>query len=174
MPHFLVPPGLLACSIAGVVLVALGMPGLWLIVAAVCGFALLPGFHGFGVGTVAIVLGLALLGELVELWMGDGLARRYGGFRRAGWGGLLGGLGRARVGGPDPAVVGVPIPIVGSVIGSLLGAFVGAALFEYTSAPDGALRAGWGALVGRIAATSAKMALGIAMALVAVYNSLHG
>jgi uncharacterized protein YqgC (DUF456 family) len=166
MPHFLVPLVLLACSIAGLVLVALGMPGLWLIVAAVCGFALLPGFHGFGVGTVAIVLGLALLGELVELWMGYGLARRYGGSRRSGWGALLGGLAGA--------VVGVPIPIVGSVIGSLLGAFVGAALFEYTSAPDGALRAGWGALVGRIAATSAKMALGIAMALVAVYNSLHG
>src|ERR1041385_8436791 len=154
MPHFLVPLVLVACSIAGLVLVALGMPGLWLIVAAVCGFALLPGFHGFGVGTVAIVLGLALLVELVELWMGYGLARRYGGSRRSGWGALLGGLARALRGRPTP---------------SRVGALGGAALFEYAGAPDGALGAGWGALVGRIAATSAKMALGIAMALVAVY-----
>src|ERR1043165_6503195 len=166
MPHFLVPLVLLACSIAGLVLVALGMPGLWLIVTAVCGFALLPRFHGFGVGTVAIVLALALLGELVELWMGYGLARRYGGSRRSGWGALLGGLAGA--------VVGVPIPIVGSVIGSLVGAFIGAALFEYTLAPEGALRAGWGALVGRIVAPSAKMAMGIVMAVVAIFSALRG
>jgi hypothetical protein len=155
-----------ACSVAGLVLVALGLPGLWLIVAVVCGFAVLPGFHAFGPGTIAIVLALALLGELVELWLGYGLTRRYGGSGRAGWGAMLGGLAGA--------VVGVPIPVVGSVIGSVLGSFVGAAVFEYTRAPEGALRAGWGALLGRIAATSAKMAMGIAMAVVAIYNALRG
>ena len=155
-----------ACSVAGLVLVALGLPGLWVIVAAVCGYAALPGVTAFGWGTIAIVLALAVLGELVELWLGYGLARRYGGSKRAGWGALLGGLAGA--------IVGVPVPIVGSVVGSFLGSFVGAAVLEYTRAPDGALRAGWGALLGRIAATSAKMALGIAMAVVAVFNALRG
>ena len=166
MTPFLAALLLGACSVAGLVLVALGLPGLWVIVAAVCVFAVLPGFHGFGLGTIGVVLALALLGELVELWLGYGFARRYGGSGRAGWGAMLGGL----VG----AIVGVPIPILGSVIGSLLGAFIGAAVFEYTRAPDGALRAGWGALLGRVAATSAKMALGLAMAVVAISNALRG
>jgi len=55
-----------------------------------------------------------------------------------------------------------------------VGSFVGAAVFEFTRAPEGALGAGWGALLGRIAATSAKMAMGMAMALVAITNALRG
>jgi uncharacterized protein YqgC (DUF456 family) len=166
MAQILAPLLLGVCSLAGLVLVALGLPGLWLIVAAVCGLALLPGFHAFGGGTIAIVLALAFLGELLELWLNYRLARRYGGSKRAGWGALLGGL----IG----AFVGVPVPIVGSVIGSLVGAFVGAVVFELTSAPDAALRAGWGALLGRIASTSAKMAMGMVMAVVAIGNALRG
>src|SRR5205807_1785030 len=82
--------------------------GLWLIFVAVLAFGLLTGFHSIGFVTIGIMLGLALLGELLELWLGYGLARRYGGSPRAGWGALLGGL----VG----AVVGVPVPVVGSVV----------------------------------------------------------
>ena len=63
------------------------------------------------------------------------------------------------------AVVGVPIPVVGSVIGGFVGAFVGAALFEYTRArqSQGAVKAGWGAVLGRAAAAAGKMALGLVM-----------
>src|SRR5205823_3073043 len=75
----------------------------------------------------AIVIALALLGELFELWFGYGLARRYGGSKRAGWGALIGGL----VG----AIVGVPVPIIGSVIGGFVGAFAGATLLEYSRSP---------------------------------------
>jgi uncharacterized protein len=166
MAPFLAVLLLAACSVTGLVLVALGQPGLWLIVLAVCGYALLPGVASFGGGTIAVVLALALAGELIELWLGFRLARRYGGSRRAGWGALLGGL----VG----AFVGFPVPIVGSVIGSLIGSFVGAAVFEATQAPAGALRVGWGAVLGRIAATSAKIGLGIAMAMVAISSALRG
>src|ERR1051325_12054721 len=95
MAQILAPLLVGACSVAGLVLVALGMPGLWLIVAAVCGLALLPGFHAFGGGTIAIVLGLALFGELLELWLHYRLARRDGGSKRAGWGGPPGGLAGA-------------------------------------------------------------------------------
>src|SRR5205823_8102100 len=90
-----------------------------------------------GIATMAIVLGLALLGELVEWWVGFGLTERYGGSRRSGWGALVGGVAGA--------MVGVPVPIVGSVIGAFLGAFAGAALFEYTVSRTAtvAVRAGW-------------------------------
>ena len=74
--------------VAGLALVALGLPGLWLMVAAVVAYAWLTGFHAIGIATIAVVLGLALLGELFEVWFGYGLARRYGGSKRAGWGAL--------------------------------------------------------------------------------------
>jgi len=101
------------------------------------------------------------------LWLGFGLAQRYGGSKRAGWGALIDGL----VG----AIVGVPVPIIGSVIGGFIGAFAGATLFEYTrsQAAGSAMRAGWGALLGRVAATAAKMTLGIVIAVVAVFAVLR-
>ena len=106
---------LVTVSIAGLVLIALGLPGLWVIVAAVVIGGTVTGFHTIGAGTIAIVIALALLGELFELWFGYGLARRYGGSKRA----------------------------------------------------------GWGALLGRVAATAAKMTLGIVIAVVAVFAALR-
>jgi len=148
-------------------LVALGLPGLWLMVAAVVAYAWLTGFHTIGIATIAVVLGLALLGELFEVWFGYGLARRYGGSKRAGWGALIGGL----IG----AAVGVPVPVLGSVIGALVGSFAGAMLFEYSSSwtAGTAVRAGWGALLGRVAATTAKITVGIVMAVVALFAALR-
>ena len=140
------------CSIAGLVLVALGLPGLWLICAAALVLGLLTGFHAIGFVTIAIMVGLA---------------RRYGGSPRAGWGALLGGL--------LGAVVGVPVPVVGSVIAAILGCFAGAAIFEYatTRRAGTAVRAGWGALLGRVAASAAKVALGIVMTIVAIIAALE-
>ena len=42
---------------------------------------------------MALVIGLALLGEVIEWWLGFRFAKRYGGSRRAGWGALVGDLG---------------------------------------------------------------------------------
>ncbi|HMA42986.1 MAG TPA: DUF456 domain-containing protein [Gemmatimonadales bacterium] len=163
-------PGLLlaVCCVAGLVLAALGLPGLWVMVLGVIGYGWLTGFHAIGAVTIAVVLGLALMGEVVEWWLGFWFAERYGGSRRAGWGALLGGI----VG----AVVGVPVPIIGSVIGAFVGSFAGAALFEYTRqfSPGVALRAGWGAVLGRAAAAALKIALGLAIAVVGVFAALRG
>jgi uncharacterized protein YqgC (DUF456 family) len=117
---------------------------------------------------VGLVIGLALLGEVVEAWIGFRFAQRYGGSSRAGWGALVGGL--------TGAVVGVPVPLIGSVIGGFLGAFAGAALFEYTRErrSDVAARAGWGAMLGRALAAGVKMALGVAMAAGALFVALRG
>src|SRR5207253_3016253 len=77
------------CCIAGLVLVPLGLPGLWVMVGGVLGYGALTGFRTIGVATIAIVLGLAFLGELLEWWVGFGLTERYGGSRRSGWGALV-------------------------------------------------------------------------------------
>src|SRR5258705_8488440 len=139
MSHAL--PALLlgVCAILGLVLVPLGLPGLWVMVGGVVGYAWLTGFQTVGAATIGVALALAVLGEVLETWMGFGLARRYGGSRRAGWGALAGGI----IG----AIVGAPVPIIGSVIGAFVGSFAGAALFEYSWAGTTAVavRAGWGA-----------------------------
>jgi uncharacterized protein YqgC (DUF456 family) len=148
--------------LAGLLLVPLGLPGLWIMVAGILGYGWLTGFRSVGVWTIALVLVLAFLGEVLESWIGFRLARRYGASSRAGWGALIGGV----VG----AVVGVPVPVVGSVVGAFLGSFAGAVAFEYVTSrrADVALGAGWGAVVGRAAAAAAKVGLGLVIAVAGV------
>src|SRR5216117_2607584 len=98
------------CTILGLLLVPLGLPGLWVMVGGIVGYGWLTGFRSVGVATIGAVLGLAFLGEIVEWWLGFRLTRTFGGSRRSAWGALVGGI----VG----AVLGVPVPIVGSVIGA--------------------------------------------------------
>ena len=157
---------LVLAQVAGLLLIPFGLPGTWVQVGAVAAFGALTGFATVGWITITLVLLMALAGELLELSLGGRYARKYGGSRRAAWGAILGGL----VG----AFVGVPVFLVGSVIGAFLGAFVGAAVMEWTRSPDhrAALRVGWGAFVGRLVATAAKSAIGVAIAAVALLSAL--
>lgn len=158
---------LVLCCVIGLALIPFGLPGLWVMVLGVIGYGWMTGFHTIGVTTIAVVIGLALVGEILEAWVGFGFARRYGGSNRAGWGALVGGI----VG----ALVGVPVPIIGSVIGAFAGSFAGAALFEYSSSriPGTAVRAGWGAMLGRALAAATKIGLGIVIAVIAGFGALR-
>jgi len=157
---------LAAALLGGLLLIPLGLPGLWVMVGGILGFGWLTGFRSVGVAMIAIVLALAFLGEIIESWIGFRYAKRYGGSSRSGWGALIGGL----IG----AVIGVPVAVIGSVIGALLGSFIGAALFEYTYSRHVGIasRAGWGAVVGRAAAAAAKIAIGMVIAVVGVFAAL--
>lgn len=151
----------------GLILIPLGLPGLWVMLLGLLTYGWLTGFRTLGAGLVIAALALALLGEAAEWWVGFRTTKRYGGSRRAGWGALIGGI----VG----AVVGVPVPIIGSVIGSFIGSFAGAVVFEYSRemhAP-GSLRAGWGALVGRAVAAAVKIAFGLGIAVIGVWAMLR-
>ena len=159
---------LMGVGLVGLVLVPFGLPGLWVIVLGILGYGWLTNFRTLSTGLVVLTLGLAVAGEVVEAWVGFRFAQRYGGSSRAGWGALVGGL----VG----AIIGVPVPLIGSVIGGFLGAFVGAALFEYSRArrSEGALWAGWGAVLGRAVAAGVKIGLGVVMVVVALFAALRG
>jgi hypothetical protein len=159
---------LAASTLGGLLLVPLGLPGLWVMVLGVTGYGWLTDFRSVTAGLIVAVLGLATAGEVLESWLGFRLAQRYGGSRRTGWAALIGGLAGA--------VVGVPLPLVGSVVGGFAGAFAGAALAEYAygrRVPQ-AVQAGWGALLGRAAATAAKLGCGVVIAVLAVYVVLLG
>jgi uncharacterized protein YqgC (DUF456 family) len=158
---------LIVAGLTGLVLIPFGLPGLWVIVLGVIGYGWLTDFQTVSATFMGIIIALAIVGEIFESWIGFRFAQRYGGSSRAGWGALAGGL----VG----AIVGVPIPVIGSVIGGFVGAFVGAALFEYSRArrTEGAVKAGWGAVLGRAAAAGVKMALGVAMVAGSLFVALR-
>jgi uncharacterized protein YqgC (DUF456 family) len=158
---------LLGASIIGLVLVPLGLPGLWVMVLGVLGYGALTDFRTVGLWTVVIILALAFAGEIVESWLGFRFAQRAGGGSRAGWGALVGGIAGA--------IVGVPVPVIGSVVGAFVGSFLGAALFEYTRTRHAgtAMSVGWGAVLGRAAAAAVKIALGLAIAVTGVFAALR-
>jgi uncharacterized protein YqgC (DUF456 family) len=139
--------------------VPVGLPGLWLMVAAAFVYNWLVPSGEIGWFALGVGCALALLAEVLEWTLSAKYTARYGGSRRAGWGAILGGIAGA--------MAGVPIPIIGSVIGAFAGAFVGALVMEFSrkeATADSATRVARGALIGRVAATAAKTGLGCAVA----------
>jgi uncharacterized protein YqgC (DUF456 family) len=161
--------------IAGWLLTVLGMPGTWLMLAVSVVYAwLLPaGDSRWGIGwpIVAALLGLALLGELVELAAGALGVAKVGGSRRSAVLALAGSL----VGGIAGFFIGLPIPVVGPVVAAVLfaggGALIGAMLGESWKGRDldtswqVGKAAFWGRLIGTLAKTmiaSVMVAVGLA------------
>lgn len=140
--------------ILSLILIVLGMPGLWIMVASAVTYNLVVPGDPIGWVTLVIVGILALVAELLEFSLTGSYARKYGGSRRAGWGAIIGSI----VG----AIVGVPVPIVGPVIGAFVGSFLGALIAEFTggSSAGDATRVAKGALIGRVVSTVLKIGIG--------------
>lgn len=146
---------ILACVILlSLILIVLGLPGLWIMVASAVTYNLVVAGDPIGWVTLIVVGVLALVAELLEFSLTGSYARKYGGSRRAGWGAILGGI----VG----AMVGLPVPVVGSVIGAFVGSFLGALIAEFTrgSSAGDATRVAKGALIGRVVSTGLKIGIG--------------
>jgi uncharacterized protein YqgC (DUF456 family) len=137
------------------VLIVLGLPGLWIMVATAVTYNLIVPGDPIGWFTLVAVGVLALVAELLEFSLAGRYARKYGGSRRAGWGAIIGGI----IG----AIVGVPVPIIGPVIGAFVGSFLGALVAELTagSSAGDATRVAKGALIGRVVSTVLKVGIGL-------------
>lgn len=136
---------ILICGV-GVILCVFRLPGTWLIVAA--GVADQWLHHWPKMWIVYVLIGVALIAEIVEFGTAGIVARRAGGSRASAWGGLVGGI-------IGVFVFSIPLPLIGSVIGALLGCFLGAAIVELHQQQE----LSHGARVGYFAAIG--MALGI-------------
>ena len=145
---------LAAVIILSLILIVLGLPGLWIMVASAVVYNLVVPGDPIGWFTLVAVGVLALVAELLEFSMTGSYARKYGGSRRAGWGAIIGSI----VG----AMVGFPVPIVGPVIGAFVGSFIGALIAEFTggSSAGDATRVAKGALIGRVVSTVLKIGIG--------------
>lgn len=162
--------------VAGWLLTLLSMPGNWLMVAAVALYAYLvpDGRLDIGWPTVATLVGLAVLAEVLEFAAGALGAARAGGSKRAA---LLGALG-SMIGALFGAAGGVPVPVVGSMVGAVLfacvGALAGAMLGEAWKGRDfdQSLRVGQAAFWGRLLGTLAKITMASAIAGIAALAPL--
>lgn len=143
-------------QVVALLLIPLGLPGLWLQIAACVALVLASDGARLGWGWVAIFGGLAIVGEIAEFLSGQWGARRFGGSRAAGWGALIGGIAGAIVGG-------IPIPVLGAVVMSFVGTFAGAIAGEMWARQHGApdLRIGLGAVLGRAVGVATKLALAL-------------
>ena len=141
---------LVLALVMGMLLVPLGLPGLWLMLGATfVHYLAVPG-GSIGVVTLLVVGALVVAAEVAEFAVAGRYARKYGGSRRASWGAVLGGLA---------------------------GAFGGAFVAEMTVARDrrGApVEVATGAIVGRAVAAALKVGIGLVIMVWVVAAALVG
>lgn len=154
-------------GLACLLLLVLGLPGVWALLAIAFGVELVDAY--LLPGDVAVTFGwpllagcavLALVGEGIEALAGVAGTRYGGGTRRGMVGAFVGGLVGALF------LTGlVPIPVLGTLVGAMLGAFLGAWVGEATGAEargrEHNLRAALGAAAGKLGGTIAKLAIGV-------------
>lgn len=143
---------------AALLATTVGLPGNWILVAAALVIALATGFSTVTWQALLTCAALALLGEVVESVLGLVIVARRGASRWGVVGSLLGGFAGLILG------AGVAPPL-GSVILGFLGAFAGAVAGEFyvLRKLDPAVRIGYWAFIGRLAAMAGKMAAGCAI-----------
>lgn len=151
---------LLALVLFGsLLLIPLGLPGLWLMLGAALVYWILIPAGGIGLWTLIGASVLVIIAEVLEFTIAGSYTRKYGGSRRASWGAIFGGIAGA--------IFGVPVPVVGSIVGAMIGAFAGAFLGELTVARadrGDPTRVATGAMLGRAVAAAVKCGIGIVVA----------
>lgn len=151
---------LILCSIAGIVLVPLGLPGTFVILAGAVFYNLIHGSMALSINVLAVLLGLAIIGEILEYILGVSMAIKRGASRRAAFGGIIGGIAGA--------FAGIPVFMIGPVIGLFIGVFAGAFLVELAVKKNAAasFRSAMGAFYGRLGAVLVKTLIGITMVII--------
>ena len=151
---------LLAIALLGsLLLVPLGLPGLWVMLGATLLYWVLVPTGGIGLTTMVVASIIVIIAEVLEYTIAGKYTKRYGGSPRASWGAILGGI----IG----AIMGVPIPVIGSLVGAFVGSFIGAFLGEMTvdrAQRSNPTRVATGALIGRAVAAGVKSGLGMVVA----------
>lgn len=149
--------------LVGLALDLVGLFGNWIILAAFALAFVFSGFEYFSWAMLAILLVLAIIGEVAET-----AAAGYG---AAKFGGSKGSMVAAIVGAITGAIVGTPLfPILGTIVGAAIGAFIAAGLYEYIQHGktfDDSSRVGLGAAFGKVLGLFAKTFMGFAMLLAA-------
>ncbi|UCG52640.1 MAG: DUF456 domain-containing protein [Candidatus Latescibacterota bacterium] len=133
----------------------IGVPGNWILVGLALIVGLVTGFSKLTIWYFLLCVGLAVVGEIIESFLGMVVVAKRGG-------GKLGILG-SFVGGIIGVILGSAfVPPLGSVLFGFVGAFAGAVLGELAKhrQMDTAIRIGFWSFVGRVAAIAGKLSVG--------------
>ena len=138
--------------------VYLGLGGSFIVLGLAVVHALVTGFDPLTWQWLLVLLGLALLGELVEFVIGTFYVAQKGATKWGVFAAFVGGLLGALLGNGM-------VPVIGAVVGSFGGAFGGAVLGEYyqNQKLEPSLRVGGHAFLGRIMAMLVKHGLALVM-----------
>lgn len=147
---------LIAAGIVGLVLPAL--PGIVLVFAGLVVAAWAEGFTYVGQGTLVVLLVLCLLGYGIDFLAGAFGASRYGASKYSIIGAAIG------------AIAGMFFGLPGIILGPFIGAVVGELYVRRDLQAAG--RAGFGAWIGLIAGTAAKIAITFVMIGVFIFARL--
>ncbi len=142
--------------ILSLMLIFLGLPGTWVIIAIVGLWSFFSEALHFGWQFFALVIGLAGIGELVEFIAGYYGTKRFGGSNKGSIGGIIGAI----VGG----FMGAPLFFgLGALPGALAGGFAGCFLMEKFNGASSAAaaNAAFGSTVGRFGGFVVKLSIGI-------------
>ncbi|HCU24837.1 MAG TPA: hypothetical protein DF383_07455 [Deltaproteobacteria bacterium] len=148
------------CILVGILLVPLGLPGTWVIVAGSLLYSFFDSFDGGATSpwrVNAILIGLAAFGEIVEFAVGTLGGKPFrvsnGAIVSAFFGGIVGGI------------IGVPVFLIGALLGIFLGAFLGALFYEWITLKtfSRAFVNAMAVLASRIVATFLKASLAVGM-----------
>jgi len=170
-PYWVVALTMLVVAPLGVFLTALTLPGTWFMLLAAVLFQWWQP-STFSWWTLGVCIGLAVLGEVLEMFASAAGASRAGSSKRAAIGSVVGSL----VGGLACTFL-IPIPIIGTLLGAVGGAACGAMLVE-----RGVVGKTWnesrevakGAAVGRLWATVAKVGVAATVAVILVTAAFVG
>ena len=148
--------------------VLFGLPGTVIILIDTAVYAAVTGFERIGFKILVTLLILSILAELADFAVGMGGAVKFGASRKAFLASVTGGV----IG----AVLMTPVLLgLGAIVGGLLGGFAGILIVELLRRNylKPALRAAWGATLGRAAGICVKCIFALIMVVITltgIYN----
>lgn len=159
---------LAAICCASVALSLLQLPGTWTILVSATLYALYYDWARIGWKTLAVMVVLAVIGEIVETLGGAVLAKRSGASKRAAWYGLAGGMIGA-------IFLSIPVPVIGTIIGAAIGCFAGALVAELQEGKrlDEGTKSGFYTAVGRTLGSMFKVMIAVTIACIATAQAVR-
>lgn len=155
----------LVIGLFGLILIPLGLPGTFVIVAGAALAGLVSGWKIISLVWVLSFLGLAIGGELLDFVISAVGVKSFGASGQSMTGAFLGSI--------LGAIVGLPLPLIGNVIGAFVGGFLGALVVELmvTENLRRALKGGFGAFLGKVFGSLVKVAIGTMMLVKVIINT---
>jgi len=150
---------------AGIFSIVFGIPGTVIILIDVILYAFITGFERIGIKIVIILVIISILAEAIDFAFGMAGAARFGISKHGIW--------IAFISGFIGAILMTPVLFgLGTIIGIFLGGFCGVLIVELIrqSRLKPVLRAGYGAIMGRIAGTIVKGFCAIIMIIISLSN----